>query len=53
MFYLNKFIGFVISPLGIAMFGGLVAFVCVRLKRQRMSKWIGGLTVAWLWLWMC
>ena len=52
MFYLNKFIGFVISPLGIAMFGGFVAFVCVRLKRQRMSKWIGGLTVAWLWLWM-
>ena len=52
MFYLNKFIGFVISPLGIAMFGGLVAFVCVRLKRQRMSKWIGGLIVAWLWLWM-
>lgn len=52
MFYLNKFIGFVISPLGIAMFGGFVAFVCVRLKRQRMSKWIGGLIVAWLWLWM-
>ena len=52
MFYLNKFIGFVISPLGIAMFGGFVAFVCVRLKRQRMSKWIGGLIVAWLWLLM-
>ena len=52
MFYLNKFIGFVISPLGIAMFGGFVALVCARLKRQRLAKWIGWLTVAWLWLWM-
>lgn len=52
MFYLNKFIGFVISPLGIAMFGGFVTLVCARLKRQRMSKWIGCLTVAWLWFWM-
>lgn len=52
MFYLNKFIGFVISPLGIAMFGGFVALVCARLKRQRMAKWIGCLTVAWLWFWM-
>lgn len=52
MFYINKFIGFVISPLGFAMFGGFVALVCARLKRQRLAKWIGWLTVAWLWLWM-
>ena len=26
--------------------------VCARLKRQRLAKWIGCLTVAWLWLWM-
>ena len=52
MYYLNKTVGFVISPIGIAIFGGLVALLCARFKRQRMAKWLGGLTVAWLWLWM-
>ena len=52
MYYLNKTVGFVISPIGIAIFGGLVALLCARFKRQRMAKWLGGLTVAWLWIWM-
>ena len=52
MYYLNKTVGFVISPIGIAIFGGFVALLCARFKRQRMAKWLGGLTVAWLWLWM-
>ena len=52
MYYLNKTVGFVISPIGIAIFGGLVALLCARLGRKRMAQWIGGLTVAWLWLWM-
>ena len=52
MYYLNKTVGFVISPIGIAIFGGLVALLCSMFKRQRMAKWLGGLTVAWLWLWM-
>lgn len=52
MFYLNKFVGFAISPIGIAMLGGLLAVLCVWSKRSRMAKWIGGLTVVWLWLWM-
>ena len=52
MYYLNKFVGFVISPIGIAILGGLGALLCARFKRQRVAKWIGGLTVAWLWLWM-
>ena len=52
MYYLNKAVGFVISPIGIAIFGGLVALLCAMFKRQRMAKWLGGLTVAWLWLWM-
>ena len=52
MYYLNKTVGFVISPIGIAIFGGLVALLCAMFKRQRMAKWLGGLTVAWLWLWM-
>ena len=52
MYYLNKIVGFVISPIGIAILGGLVALLCMRFKRQRLAKWLGWLTVAWLWLWM-
>ena len=52
MFYLNKFIGFVISPLGIAILGGLSALLCAWFRRPRMAKWVGGSTVAWLWVWM-
>ena len=52
MYYINKIVGFLVSPIGIAIFGGLVALLCARFKRQRMAKWLRGLTVAWLWLWM-
>lgn len=52
MYYINKIVGFLISPIGGAIAGGIVAVVCARLGRKRMAKWIGGLTVAWLWLWM-
>ena len=52
MFYLNKFIGFVISPLGIAILGGLSALLCAWFRCPRMAKWVGGSTVAWLWVWM-
>ena len=52
VYYLNKTVGFVISPIGIAILGGLVALLCAKFKRQRTAKWLGWLTVAWLWLWM-
>ena len=52
MYYLNKTVGFVISPIGIAILAGLVALLCAKLKHQRQAKWLGWLTVAWLWLWM-
>lgn len=52
MYYINKIVGFLVSPIGGAIAGGVVAVVCARLGRKRMAKWIGGLTVAWLWLWM-
>ena len=52
MYYLNKIAGFLISPIGIAIAGLVIAFVCAWLKRVRLVKWIGGLTVIWLWLWM-
>lgn len=52
MYYLNKIIGFLISPIGIAIVGLVIAVVCAWLKRVRLAKWIGGVTVFWLWVWM-
>jgi len=52
MFYLNKIIGFLISPIGGGIIGCVVVFVGTRLGRKRLAKWLGGLTVVWLWLWM-
>lgn len=52
MYYINKIVGFLVSPICGAIAGGVIAAVCARLGRKRMAKWIGGLTVAWLWLWM-
>lgn len=52
MYYINKIIGFLISPVGGAIIGGVVAVVCARLGRKRLAKWLGRLTVSWLWLWM-
>ena len=52
MYYLNKIIGFLISPIGVAIAGLVIAVVCAWLKRVRLAKCIGGVTVVWLWLWM-
>jgi uncharacterized SAM-binding protein YcdF (DUF218 family) len=52
MYFINKIIGFLISPIGIAIVGLVIAVVCALLKRVRLARWIGGVTVVWLWLWM-
>ena len=52
MYYLNKIVGFLVSPIGIAIFGGSLALFCVKREYRRVAKWLGWLTVAWLWLWM-
>ncbi len=52
MYYLNKTVGFIASPIGGAIFGSIIALVCARLKRLKLTKWLCGLTIAWLWLWM-
>ena len=52
MYYLNKIVGYLVSPIGGAIVGGIAAVVCARIGRKRLAKWLGGLTVAWLWLWM-
>ena len=52
MYYINKIVGFLVSPIGIAIFGGLLALLFAKRAHRRAAKWLGGLTVAWLWLWM-
>lgn len=52
MYYINKIVGYLISPIGGTIAGGIVAFACVLLKRVRLAKWIGGCTLVLLWLWM-
>ncbi len=51
MYYINKIVGFAVSPIGIAIFGGLLALFCAKREYRRAAKWLGWLTVAWLWLW--
>lgn len=38
MYYLNKIVGFAISPIGIAVFGGLLVLLCARLKLPRLGS---------------
>ena len=52
MYYINKIVGFLVSPIGIAIFGGLLALLFAKRAHRCAAKWLGGLTVAWLWLWM-
>lgn len=52
MYNINKIVGFLVSPLGIALLGGLLALLCAKYNHRRAAKWLGRLTVAWLWLWM-
>lgn len=52
MYYINKIVGFVISPIGGAIAGLLCSWAFSRLGRKRLAKWVVCLTVAWLWMWM-
>ena len=52
MYSVNKIVGFIVSPIGGAIIGGILALLCNRISRHRLARWIGALTVAWLWLWM-
>ena len=52
MYCLNKIVGFLVSPIGGVIAGIAFAAVCAKWGRKRLAKWIGGLTVVWLWLWM-
>ena len=48
MYWINKIVGFVVSPIGGVIVGGLTALASARLGRKRLPKWLGWGTVAWL-----
>ena len=52
MYYVNKIVGFIVSPIGIAIMGGVIAWLCAKREHRCAAKWLGWLTVVWLWLWM-
>ena len=52
MYCINKVIGFIVSPIGIAILGALLALLCAKREHRCAAKWLGVLTVSWLWLWM-
>lgn len=52
MYWLNKIVGFVASPIGGAITGGIVAAVFASLGRRREAKWFAWGTALWLWFWM-
>lgn len=52
MYYINKIVGFLASPAGVAFAAFFVAALLSKLKRSRAAKLIVVSAAAWLWLWM-
>ena len=55
MYYVNKIVGWMTSPLGAAFIGFAVGWVFCRRggRLARIGKWVVGLAVAFLWLMSC
>jgi len=51
MYIISKFAIALISPLGSALFGGLLALILGLAGRHRLAMLLGVLSLAWLWAW--
>jgi len=51
MFIISKLATALISPLGSALFGGLLALILGFAGRRRLAMGLGVLSLAWLWAW--
>lgn len=51
MFIISKLAITLISPLGSALFGGLLALIFALIGRQRLAGGLAALSLAWLWAW--
>lgn len=52
MYYLNKIAGFVVSPIGIAIALGIIAFICSKYNLKRIVKYLTAFVIVWMWIWM-
>ena len=50
MYYLNKIVGWILSPMGIVMIGSFACAVCARMNRWRMAWACGIASFATLWI---
>lgn len=53
MYYLNKVVGWCLSPMGILFLGIAAAGVLRRFRRLRLAAWTFGLTLAFTWVMSC
>ena len=51
MYYLNKIVGWVTSPIAVTFLVAVVGIVLARFGRRRLGLGLIGGAVAWLWLW--
>ena len=53
MYYINKIVGWVLSPMGITFLGFAACAVCAFFKWRRLAWICGGVSVAILWVFSC
>ena len=56
MYYLNKIVGWALSPLGLLFLGLGFAWLLERIQRgcwARLGRWVGGLAIALVWVFGC
>ena len=51
MYYLNKIVGWVTSPIAVTFLVAVVGIVLARFGRRRLGLGLIGVAVVWLWLW--
>lgn len=51
MYYLNKVVGMLTSPLALALVLAFIGFILVWMDKKWAGLWIIGGVIAWLWIW--
>ena len=49
MYYLNKIVGWMTSPIAVTLVVAVAGLVLARFGRRRLGLWLMGGAVAWLW----
>ena len=51
MYYVNKIVGYLSSPVAMAWIGVLGAFVCRYIGTVRLARWTLAVSTVWVWFW--